>query len=221
MKQQNPQNISNIKTCLICKTNFTKPDNYSPVRWEQRVNCSIDCQRISSTKKVLINCETCKKEYSMHNFRLKIYEKHFCSRDCKNKDEHSLNLFLKNTKPFTKGSTAGEKNSQWKGGITPINRKIRTSLEYKIWRKSVFERDNYTCVNCGDSKGGNLEADHIIPFCKIYRENSLQTLLFNISNGRTLCKDCHRRTDTWGRNAENFQVIQNDKNKLQLQELHS
>ncbi|KKK47355.1 hypothetical protein LCGC14_3156050 [marine sediment metagenome] len=32
---------------------------------------------------------------------------------------------------FKKGQTSGKKNSNWKGGITPINAKIRASTEYK------------------------------------------------------------------------------------------
>lgn len=86
----------------------------------------------------------------------------------------------------------GEKSHRWKGGITPINRAIRTSLEYRLWRKSVFERDNFTCVWCGDSRGGNLEADHIKPF-SLYPE-----LRFAIDNGRTLCHKCHQTTKTYG-----------------------
>ena len=86
----------------------------------------------------------------------------------------------------------GEKNYNWQGGITPIHSKIRNSLEMKLWRKAVFQRDNWTCVWCGNDKGGNLEADHIKPFAH-YPE-----LRFAIDNGRTLCKGCHRKTDTWG-----------------------
>jgi len=89
----------------------------------------------------------------------------------------------------------GEKASCWKGGITPIHLKIRGSLEYRLWREEVFKRDSYTCVLCGDKKGGNLNADHIKPFA-YYPE-----LRFNIDNGRTLCIECHKNTDTYGGRA--------------------
>lgn len=96
------------------------------------------------------------------------------------------------------GHLKGEKNPNWKGGITPIHLAVRTSLEYKRWRKAVYERDNYTCVHCGDNKGGNLNADHIKPF------SSHPELRFDIDNGRTLCVDCHHKTDTWGHRAKKF-----------------
>lgn len=96
---------------------------------------------------------------------------------------------------------SGEKHPQWKGGITPINHLIRKSLEYKLWREAVFKRDNYTCVFCGQ-KGGNLEADHIKPFAD-YPE-----LRFAIDNGRTLCKKCHHKTETFG---FNYWVNERDK----------
>ncbi len=86
----------------------------------------------------------------------------------------------------------GEKNCNWKGGITPINEAIRNSLEYKLWRKAVYERDNYTCVWCGDKKGNNLQADHIKRF------SDYPELRFVLDNGRTLCKKCHETTDTYG-----------------------
>lgn len=90
-----------------------------------------------------------------------------------------------------KGMFVGEKGSNWQGGITPINELIRKSLEYRLWRKSVFERDNYTCIWCG-IRGRELHADHIKPFA-LFPE-----LRFAIDNGRTLCHDCHKTTDTWG-----------------------
>ncbi len=83
----------------------------------------------------------------------------------------------------------GENAPSWKGGITPQKVRIRKSREYRMWRKSVFERDNWTCVFCNE-RGGNLEADHIKPFA-FYPE-----LRFEIENGRTLCVPCHKKTPT-------------------------
>lgn len=94
-----------------------------------------------------------------------------------------------------KGYLAGENHYNWKGGITPLQMKIRNSMEYKLWRNAVFERDNYTCIWCGSRSGNGkriaLAADHIKPFCD-YPE-----LRFAIDNGRTLCNDCHKKTDTY------------------------
>lgn len=93
------------------------------------------------------------------------------------------------------GKYRGEKATNWRGGITSINMLIRSSDEYKLWRKAVFERDNYTCIWCGIRSGSGkkvvLHADHIKPFA-LYPE-----LRFAIDNGRTLCKDCHKKTDTY------------------------
>ena len=83
----------------------------------------------------------------------------------------------------------GSQHWNWKGGITPLNHKIRNSLEMKLWRKSVFERDNYTCIWCGVK--GYLHADHIKPFA------FFPELRFAINNGRTLCRECHKKTNTF------------------------
>ncbi len=89
----------------------------------------------------------------------------------------------------------GKDHWSWKG-TSPENNLIRGSSRYRLWRKSVFERDNYTCVHCGLKSGNGktvvLNADHIKPFAH-YPE-----LRFAVDNGRTLCIECHRKTDTWG-----------------------
>lgn len=96
------------------------------------------------------------------------------------------------------GRFVGAKGSAWKGGITPEHERIRHSLEYQEWRQAVFERDGYACIECGDNRGGNLEADHIKPFA-FFTE-----LRFDTDNGRTLCHDCHTKTPTYGRKAEAY-----------------
>lgn len=79
----------------------------------------------------------------------------------------------------------GEANPAWKGGVTPESRKIRMTAEYKNWRMSVWERDGFTCQNCG-GKPGKIHADHIKPF-SLYPESR-----FDLDNGRTLCIPCHK-----------------------------
>lgn len=93
----------------------------------------------------------------------------------------------------------GEKCRFWKGGITPLNTRIRQCFEYRQWRSDVFTRDNFTCQKCG-VRGGKLEADHYPKmFSDILREYQVKTMeqalnceeLWNINNGRTLCLKCH------------------------------
>lgn len=85
----------------------------------------------------------------------------------------------------------GSKSSFWKGGVTPVNRKIRASSKYKEWRKSCFERDNYTCQICF-KRNTFLEVHHIKSFSKNPKDR------FNKDNGITVCRECHRLTDNFG-----------------------
>lgn len=109
--------------------------------------------------------------------------------------------------PWNKGKSflKGNKHWNWQGGINPINDTIRKSLKYKSWREAVFKRDSYTCVICGLHSGNGkaviLHADHIKPFALFPKER------FAINNGRTLCKDCHLKTDTYGTKIKRYFAI--------------
>ncbi len=102
------------------------------------------------------------------------------------------------------GRFRGENGSNWQGGITPLRLAIRGCTKALAWRKAVFERDDYTCVLCG-KRGGELNADHVVPFSKILRDAGVTTLeqaealdaLWDLANGRTLCVPCHKATDTY------------------------
>lgn len=91
---------------------------------------------------------------------------------------------------------SGENHYNWKGGITTVNEKLRKSHSYKIWRQAVFLRDGYCCIWCNSTK--NIEADHIKPF------SIFNNLRFEVSNGRTLCKECHKKTDTYAGKVRNY-----------------
>jgi len=103
------------------------------------------------------------------------------------------------------------KNFDIKGRKTELNKAIRSSCQYSNWRSEVFERDDYACVECntrsGNGKAITLNADHIKTFAIILRENNIDSLkrakickeLWDIKNGRTLCVECHKQTDTFAR----------------------
>jgi hypothetical protein len=80
-----------------------------------------------------------------------------------------------------------EEHWSWKGGISAENCLIRQSSEYKVWRDTVFKRDNYSCTRCM-RHNGSLEAHHIKAF------SDYEQLRFDPTNGITLCSDCHKET---------------------------
>ena len=65
--------------------------------------------------------------------------------------------------------------------------RLRGTQEWKIWRESVFERDNYTCQECGITNV-YLEPHHIVPI------RSDCNKVFELTNGITLCRPCHQKT---------------------------
>lgn len=98
-------------------------------------------------------------------------------------------------------TTSRELHYNWKGGIAPLYEAIRACTQYRNWRTTVVTRDRYTCQYCGDSRGGNLHAHHIIFFSTIMEAHNISTLkeaaaceiLWDISNGLTLCQACHKQ----------------------------
>ena len=90
------------------------------------------------------------------------------------------------TKPINGYSFGyGENNFRWKGGTYGTERHREMGREgYGIWRKSVYERDNYICVWC-KKRGGRLNADHIQSWALC------PELRYAVTNGQTLCIECH------------------------------
>lgn len=160
------------KQCLICGKSFSKPTRESYKQFSLRKHCSITCQAKARVGKPNPSS---------------IGNKHRLGKK-----------FSKETLEKMSKSHRGEKSPFWKGGVManyPEKIRIRKSIEYRIWRKAVFERDNYTCIWCGERNGNGhtvvLNADHIKPFAD-YPE-----LRFAIDNGRTLCIKCHKTTETY------------------------
>lgn len=189
-KGQNPHNkgISKIpiRSCETCKIEW-KP------RFLETRFCSRKCYGIFSTErqkkdKIETVCNSCNSTYMVFPYRDK--ETKYCGFKC----------YWKSLQESKKGANC----IFWKGGIVSIKTAIRGCREYKEWRKAVFQRDDYTCKDCG-IKGCELNADHVKPFAIIYYQNNIQSLedalncaeFWNINNGRTLCVPCHKKTDTY------------------------
>jgi len=107
----------------------------------------------------------------------------------------------------------GEKNSNWQGGKTKEKRRIRCTLEYRLWREQVFVRDNWTCRVCGlrSHKGERtgLHPHHIKSFAN-YPE-----LRFIVENGLTFCEKCHKKTISYSRKGKLEPLFKGD---MELQE---
>lgn len=56
----------------------------------------------------------------------------------------------------------GERVVEWKKYREPLLRDRPPAREWEVLRRTVFARDDYTCVYCG-ARGGRLECDHVYP----------------------------------------------------------
>ena len=117
---------------------------------------------------------------------------YLCRCSCGNFTEvRSVNLVSGNTKSCgclheeRLNSWAGELHPNWNPNLSDEDRhETRCYQEYEEWRATVYKRDNHTCKKCCE-RGGYLNAHHI----EGYAEN--KELRLDLSNGITLCRDCH------------------------------
>ena len=174
-----------IKECLVCKNKYA----ISPYKEKTSKYCSIPCKNIGTkeTMKGMISHWRGKKRNPDWN---------------------------KKTSQTLSGKMAGEKHPQWKGGISGLRARVYSTIEYKKWRAQIYKRDNWTCQTCNNKGNGNLEAHHIYSLVLLLKENKINNLeevikcekLWNINNGITLCKGCHKLTDNYGRKGKSQKI---------------
>ncbi len=181
------------RICPICKCTF---------KVESRYKGRKTCSRVCANKKLSQN----KKGQKPKNFKYfqTFNQNRLGTKQSQSYKEHMRKVTKENGNmpPHYKG----EKHWNWQGGKTELVDRIKTQKIYLLWRESVFKRDSYKCQWCGDKRGHNLEADHIVPKAILLEKHSIKTLedairckeFWNIDNGRTLCIECHKKTDTWG-----------------------
>lgn len=149
------------------------PSNYLRRRAREKASISCGCARFTTSISRL--CEACSAPFvARWRVRDGRHEK-CCSAACAVK-----------VRDFN-----GEKNPNWDDNATIRNLGGRFTYKYKKWREAVLGRDKHSCVQCGSRE--KLHCDHIKPW-KYFPD-----LRYEISNGRTLCAECHWKTPTWGR----------------------
>jgi len=145
------------------------------------------------------NCLECG-NVIIHKIKRDIERKKFCSQTCmgtyygrKRPLDHMNKMWVLGCSPEAnaKKGRKGENHPQYKKDRSQVKSK-RSRYENTVWTRSVFEKDDFTCQDCGQ-RGGKLQADHIKPYCICSEDEK-----WNLENGRTLCVACHKKTDTYG-----------------------
>lgn len=86
---------------------------------------------------------------------------------------------------------------EFDGFITSQNIRIRQSEKYRLWRASIYKRDDFTCQICLVKSSGDLNAHHIISLRKLLKDYKKDKIdfdddyFYDIKNGITLCETCH------------------------------
>jgi endogenous inhibitor of DNA gyrase (YacG/DUF329 family) len=154
--------------CLVCGKAFQY------VAYRDAKYCSQECWNVRG-EKTLVQCAYCGKEKKVLVCTLKSGRNKYCSKRCYDLDKRE--------------QLKGQKSHLWEGGKTKASALARTRAKYREWRRAVFARDDYSCQRCGarSSKGKTvyLHAHHIKHF------STQLELRYDLSNGITLCEDCH------------------------------
>lgn len=131
-------------------------------------------KKISDSCKGRIISDEAKKKISLSNIG-----KHTLEISDKTKDKMSKSAF--------KRFENKENHPRWKGGVSKDE---HGGVENRQWRINIFERDNWTCQGC-QKRGCYIEAHHVKSWAR-YPE-----LRYELNNGVTLCKECHKLTNNY------------------------
>lgn len=177
--------------------------------WNKGKKASLEARlNMSMAFKGRIISEETKKKLSIANSKPRPWQKNRNTPESRKKISLALKGIKRSPETIARMSEArrGEKSNLWKGGTSTLAIIIRGCCQYHEWREQCFKRDNYTCQIC-NKWGGKLNADHYPKaFSQILHENNILSFddamecaeLWDLSNSRTLCVDCHIKTDNFG-----------------------
>ena len=166
---------SHPKVQIICKVcHSEKMVFYADTIRRNVLYCSKKCSGLARRKdENFVLCVNCKSPFRVRGHRRFDSKKLYCSMKC-----YGLS----------------QRRTDWKYDEQIA---LRKSPAYRKFRMDVFRRDNFTCQDCGVKSGNGFRVelcvDHIKPWA-LFPE-----LRFEPSNGRTLCRECHLKTSTYGK----------------------
>ena len=171
-------------------------------------------------------CKTCGKQFRYYTSRS---SGQYCSHTCASLSpafraaDRSAHLGRKHTLDARRKMSVAHKGTkqtpEWvakrfkafkktwdhRGRVTNEYLRFRVDPLYLAWRQRVVERDKFTCQSCGDKRGHNLSAHHIIPMRCLWEEYKIgacdKRALLDLDNGVTLCTKCHKQTKSFLRRA--------------------
>lgn len=169
------------RACNKCALSFTV--HRSQVERGQGIYCSRSCARSGSPTKrksaPRVECGVCGKAFYKHQSEIRKTRRGM--HFCSSGCWYEYNQ--------------RENHYMWAGGQNE-----RMNPQSRVWRKAVLERDGGFCRICHATD--KLEAHHILPF------GTHPERRWEVSNGLTLCKECHARVRYRElENAEMFQFI--------------
>jgi hypothetical protein len=197
--------MKNIKHCIVCDKTFNRPYGISSKNkyWKRRKFCSVKCKHLwGKPEKV---CPICEKKFRSWRYQNHIY----CSKLCGNRSRPNRGgkieivcrrcgkkfiptargIHGRNYKYCSVICSGLDKSKKfhwnWKGGISKNHR--RETKEYKEWRLNVYRRDYFTCQDCKKHcNQKNIVAHHLKCWDKF------PELRYEVKNGITLCRHCHK-----------------------------
>ena len=200
--------IIQTKSCLMCGVVFQKKPSHSQKAWKERTKfCSRSCADQFKKGKAISWLEK-------HQFKKgeKVWNKGLTKKKAPGLMKLSLERrgdnnvmkrkeVRKKSGESRKGSTHAQQHRDnialgikkyWDKKGRRGYQRPKNSVKYKTWRRAIFERDDYTCQECGE-RGCKIVAHHIKGWAKYPK------LRYEISNGIVLCTKCHKLTDNYGR----------------------
>ena len=132
------------------------------------------------------------KRLKEHGIELKDHKNHRLKRGRVFTEEHKQNI----RKSLIARVAYGEKNPNWKGGLTVKNMQARNSWQAREWRKQSLERAQHKCEKCGVQDNQTCECCGVRVKLHVHHVKSFAKfpeLRFDPENSEVLCPKCHHK----------------------------